>query len=186
MPPQWWDYKHTLSLDISLGGNSDTQACKAYTGWAIPQPLATCTIETICINLFLLNIFIYRIENGTKHTYTHIPCWHGITGDFNVLLCCHEMRSWSHLCYDAPWPWAYIHLVPLWASCLLEGAWEPFYLRHSALCAAGKEAACSKQTSVMAGSKQVWLVGKEHGIWKKLAAFNLYKQTGRTEEGFWG
>lgn len=36
----------------------------------------------------------------------------------------------------------------------------------------------------MAGSKQVWLVGKEHGIWKKLGAFNLYKQTGRTEEGF--
>lgn len=28
----------------------------------------------------------------------------------------------------------------------------------------------------MAGSQQVWLVGKGHGIWKKLAAFNLYEQ----------
>lgn len=49
--------QHTLSLDISLGGNSDT--C-AYTSQTIPQALATCTTETIYINLFLLTIFIYR------------------------------------------------------------------------------------------------------------------------------
>lgn len=38
----------------------------------------------------------------------------------------------------------------------------------------------------MPGSKQAWVVEKEHGIWKRLEAFNLCRQTGRMEEGFLG